>query len=249
MTARHRGDPVAGLARLGEQPDLAADRLDLRRPVQPEHPAQRGRVDPGGALRAGLPQQGAEHALAQHRVQRVEPVGQLAVDGVRGVEQPGCRQRGQRQEQSRERGSGAPGEHRRRVPDQPERRQRPLGAAVDRIRQHRHLRGPGPIIGNRCRAILLNLGLNLGLTLGLGGLGGNIGRRCRARLLGTGAVIGEHERVAHTALRHTGFGGDGAVGRSTVAQTLDGGDSVGGEFRLAFGPFAFGEQSDHTGTR
>ena len=87
----HRGDPVAGLARLGEQPDLAADRLDLRCPVQPEDPAQRGRVDPGGALRAGLAQQGAEHALAQHRIQRVEPVRQLTVDGVRGMQQPRCR--------------------------------------------------------------------------------------------------------------------------------------------------------------
>ena len=44
MTARHHGDPVAGLARLGEQPDLAADRLDLRCPVQTEHPAQRGSI-------------------------------------------------------------------------------------------------------------------------------------------------------------------------------------------------------------
>ncbi len=74
MTARHRGDPVTGLARRGEQPDLAADRLDLRGPVQPQHPAQRDRVDAGGALGAGLAQQGPEHALAQHRIQRVEPV-------------------------------------------------------------------------------------------------------------------------------------------------------------------------------
>jgi len=96
-TTRHRGDPVAGLAGLGEQPDLAADRLDLRGPVQPQHPTQRGRVDPGGAFGAGLTQQGAEHALAQHRIQRVEPVRQLTVDGVRGVEQPGRGQPGQRE--------------------------------------------------------------------------------------------------------------------------------------------------------
>ena len=108
MTARHRGDPVAGLARLGEQPDLAADRLDLRRPVQTQHPPQRDRVDPGRALRAGLTQQGAEHALAQHRIQRVEPVRQLTVDGVRGLEQPGARQRGHRQQQPRQRRPRAP---------------------------------------------------------------------------------------------------------------------------------------------
>ena len=85
VTARHRGDPVAGLARLGEQPDLATDRLDLRRPVQTQHPPQRDRVDPRRALRASLTQQGPKHPLAQHRIQRVEPVRQPTVDGVRGL--------------------------------------------------------------------------------------------------------------------------------------------------------------------
>ena len=126
-TTRHRGDPVAGLARVGEQPDLAADRLDLRRPVQTQHPPQRDRVDPCRALRAGLAQQGAEHALAQHRIQRVEPVRQLSVGGVRGLEQPGARQRGHRQQQPRQRCPRTPGEHRRCRRDQPEPRQRALG--------------------------------------------------------------------------------------------------------------------------
>ena len=72
VTTRHRGDPVAGLAGVGEQPDLAADRFDLRRPVQTQHPPQRDRVDPGRALRASLTQQCPKHPLAQHGVQRVE---------------------------------------------------------------------------------------------------------------------------------------------------------------------------------
>ena len=42
----------------------------------------------GGAFGAGLAQQGAEYALAQHRVQRIEPVRQLPVDGVRGIASP-----------------------------------------------------------------------------------------------------------------------------------------------------------------
>ena len=120
VAAGHRGDPVAGPAGLGEQPDPAADRLDLRRPVQTQHPPQRGRVDPGRALGAGLAQQGEEHALAQHRIQRIEPVRQRAVGGVRILDQPGRRQRGQRQQQSRQRCPRAPGEHRRRGRDQPE---------------------------------------------------------------------------------------------------------------------------------
>ena len=56
VSGGHRGDPVAGPAGLGQIPDFAADRLDLRRPVQTQHPAQRGRVDPGRSFGAGLPE-------------------------------------------------------------------------------------------------------------------------------------------------------------------------------------------------
>ena len=173
-TTRHRGDPVAGLARVGEQPDLAADRLHLRRPVQTQHPPQRDRVDPCRALRAGLAQQGAEHALAQHRIQRVEPVRQPSVGGVRGLEQPGRRQRGHRQQQPRQRRPRTPGEHRRCRRDQPEPRQRALGRTRCRIGQHRHhsVRRTSASVcdrrsRNRCRAILLGSHLDLDLALDL----------------------------------------------------------------------------------
>ena len=69
MAGGHRRDPVTGLTGLGQILDLAADRFNLRSPVQPQHPTQRDRIDAGGALGAGLPQQGPEHALTQHRVQ------------------------------------------------------------------------------------------------------------------------------------------------------------------------------------
>ena len=50
VAAGQRHDQVRGLPGGGELAELAADRLDLRRPVQPEHPAQRRGRDPGGAL-------------------------------------------------------------------------------------------------------------------------------------------------------------------------------------------------------
>ena len=58
---------VRGLAGRGQLAQLAADRLDLRRPVQAQHPAQRARVDPGGTLGARLAQQRQEHQQDQHR--------------------------------------------------------------------------------------------------------------------------------------------------------------------------------------
>ena len=172
-TTRHRGDPVAGLAGLGEQPDLAADRLDLRRPVQTQHPPQRDRVDPGRALRAGLAQQGAEHALAQHRIQRVEPVRQPTVDGVRGVSSSPV-------PASAGNASNSPANGARAHPVNtggaagisPNRANARSAATRCRIGQHRHHslhRSSASVCDrrsrNRCRAILLgaHLDLNLGL--------------------------------------------------------------------------------------
>jgi len=54
----HRGQQLTGPTCGSKGGDLAADGLDLRAPVQPEHPAQRVRVDPGGAFGAGLSGQG-----------------------------------------------------------------------------------------------------------------------------------------------------------------------------------------------
>ena len=69
----HRGQQLIGLVLVGEPADLAADSLHLRGPVQSEHSTQRMRVDPGGALRARLAGQAAQHTLDQHRIQTVEP--------------------------------------------------------------------------------------------------------------------------------------------------------------------------------
>ena len=253
VTTRHRGDPVAGLAGLGEKPDLAADRLDLRRPVQTQHPPQRDRVDPCRALGASLPQQGPKHPLAQHRIQRVEPVRQLAVDGVRGLEQPGARQRGQPQQQPRQRCPRTPSEHRRRGRDQPEPRQRALARTRCRIGQHRQhsLRRTSAGVGDRrsrhrCRAILLGSHLDLDPAFDRDlrfWRPVSIRTRWGAGLFG----VGVGERVVDAALRHPGGRSDGAVGRAVLAQPADGDDRVGGEFGLAFGALAFGEQPGQTG--
>ena len=47
MAAGQRHDQVRGLADRGELAQLAADRLDLRRPVQARHSAQRRQAGPG----------------------------------------------------------------------------------------------------------------------------------------------------------------------------------------------------------
>lgn len=75
--AGDRGLPLARTAHLGGVVDLAADGHELRCSVQiqvqAQDPAQVGRVDPGGALRAGLPGQGAQRSFDEHRVQAVKP--------------------------------------------------------------------------------------------------------------------------------------------------------------------------------
>ena len=132
--------PVRGLARDGELAELAADRLDLRRPVQAQHPAQRGRRDPGGALGARLAQQRQEHQQHQHRLQAVEPAAQPAVHVPGCLDQPGAGQGGQRQQQPGQRIPRSRGEHRRgALPEQPEPGQRPLAVPRHRVRQHRQL--------------------------------------------------------------------------------------------------------------
>ena len=256
MTTGHRGDPVAGLARRGEQPDLAADRVDLRRPVQTEHPAQRDRVDPGRCLDVGFTQQGPEHGLAQHRIQRVERGAELAVDLMRGVDQPGRDQRGQCQCQPRQRCPRARGEHRRRTGDQPGPRQYPLARPRHRIGQHRrlHHRRCRHDSESRRRTIILGTRIDLRLwpyfdlrllLLRQWIIGTGWGARLVA--VSVGAGVDRPERVADTARRHPHRGGDAPVGRPTRPQPADRGDRVGCELRLAFGTFALGEQPGHTG--
>ncbi len=122
----------------GELAELAADRLDLRRPVQAEHPAQRRGRHPGGALGPRLAGQGQEHQGQQRRGQAVIPVPQPPVDLAGAFEQAGVRQGGQRQQQPGQRIPRPLGEHRLgALAEQPPPGQRPLGAAGYRVRQHR----------------------------------------------------------------------------------------------------------------
>ncbi len=79
MVAGDRHLQLLGPPGRGQLAQLAADRLDLRRPVQAWHPAQRGRADAGGALGARLAQQRAGQQHDQYGLQPVEPVPQPPV--------------------------------------------------------------------------------------------------------------------------------------------------------------------------
>jgi hypothetical protein len=92
---------LVGPTRGGQGGDLAADGLDLWCPVQPQDPAQRVRVDPGGAFGAGLAGQGPQHALDKHRVQAVEPVTQPPENLCGTGQQPGGFQGGDGKQESR----------------------------------------------------------------------------------------------------------------------------------------------------
>ena len=100
---------LAGRCQLGE---LAADGLDLRRPVQAEHPAQRARRHPGRALGPGLPGQGQEHQGQQRRGQAVVAVPQPAVDVPGAIQEAGAFQRRQHEQQPGQRIPRAGREHR-----------------------------------------------------------------------------------------------------------------------------------------
>ena len=125
VAAGQRHDQVRCLAGRGELAELAADRLDFRRPVQAQHPAQRRGRDPGGAFGPGLAGQGQEHQGQQRGGQPVVAVAEPAVDLAGGLQQPGCLQRGQRQQQP---GQRIPGTRRRRPARRP-RRAAPTGPA------------------------------------------------------------------------------------------------------------------------
>ena len=115
VAAGDRQLQVRGLAGGGELAELAAQRLDLRRPVQAQGPAEGGGRDPGGALGARLTQQRQEHVRDEHRLQAVEPVLQPAVHLPGRVQQPGSGQRGHREQQPGGRHLRGRGEHRFRA--------------------------------------------------------------------------------------------------------------------------------------
>ena len=141
VAAGQRHDQLRGLARGGELAQLAADRLDLRGPVQAQHPAQRSGRDPGGALGPRLPGQRQEHQRQQRRGQPVEPVLEPAVDLAGRIQQAGALQGGQRQQQPGQRIPRARGEHRDgALAQQTPPGQRPFPLPGHRVRQHRNQR-------------------------------------------------------------------------------------------------------------
>ena len=201
MAAGQRHDQVRCLAGRGELAELAADRLDLRRPVQAEHPAQRAGRDPRGALGPRLAGQGQEHQGQQRGGQPVEPVLEPAVDLPGRLQQPGRFQRGQRQQQPGQRIPGARGEHRLgALAQQPPPGQRPLAVTGNRVRQHRNRRARALFIVSRDQA---------------GAARGGPGRRA--------PPAGRHpaQRVAHAERRHPRRRGDLAQGRPRRVQFPD----------------------------
>ena len=99
------------------------------------------RVDPGGAFGAGLTGQGPQPALNEHGVQAVEPVTQRP-ENPRGAGQQACGlQRGDRQQESRQRYPRGGGEHGFGVGQLAPPGHGPLGVAVGRRWQDRQAHG------------------------------------------------------------------------------------------------------------
>jgi hypothetical protein len=102
----HRGQQLPSPTSGSQGGDLAADGLNLRGPVQPQHPTQGVRVEPGRAFGARLPGQCPQHPFEQHGVQAVEPVRQAPENLCGTTQQPSGLQGGDRQQQP---GQGNPG--------------------------------------------------------------------------------------------------------------------------------------------
>src|SRR5665648_439957 len=215
---------IAQLARstgLGELGDLAAAGLALRGPVQAQHPAQVGRVDPGGALGPRLPGQGPQHTLDEHRVQAVEPGRQAGVNLFRAGQQAGGLQRGQRQEQPRQPHLGRGGEHRSGALDPVPPGRHPIGGARGRDGEHRQIRHPGQ-----------NLSV---ATLGVASVVGVELARCRG------------QRSAHAPGGDPRRGGDRPQRRTSLPASADVGDHACCQLRGALGAPLVRREAAHTG--
>ena len=214
VVAGQRQLQVRGLAGGGELGELAADRLDFRGPVQAQHPAQRGRGDPGGALGAGLAQQRHEHQHDKHDLQAVEPVPEPPVDLPGAVQQPGLRQRRQREQQPGQRVPGARREYRRgALAQQPEPGQRPLGVPGHRVRQYRQRPG---LCDVRVRDV------RVGRVLACGGVAPGDVARGRA---------GRAQHAADRGFRHPCRGGDRGLAGAVAVQLPDLRDHLRGQLR------------------
>ena len=107
MRPGQRGLQRRAAAAAGQLGELAAQRLDLGCPVQPEEAPQVRRPDPGRSLGPGVAQQRQEQQHQQRRAQPVEGVAQPAVGGGERFGESGGGQRRQDQQQPGQR-QGAP---------------------------------------------------------------------------------------------------------------------------------------------
>ncbi len=112
---------------LGQVAQAAADGLDLGRPVQCQDATQVGGCDAGGALGAGLAQQGQEGQGQQQRAEAVEATAQAAVDLLGDVHQTHLGQRRQDQEQTHHRQLATLGDDRGGLRQQADARRLPFG--------------------------------------------------------------------------------------------------------------------------
>ena len=191
----------------------AADRLDFRGPVQAQHPAQRVRRDRGGALGAGLAQQRHEHQHDQHDLKAVEPVPQPPVYLPRAVQQPGARQRRQREQQPGQRVARARREYRRgSLAQQPERASaRSASGAPNPAAPQAH---PAPAPRRPCRCPCPR----------------GPGLRGRRRALARGRA-GQARHAADRGFRHSRRGGDRGLAGAVAVQLTDPPDHLRGQLR------------------
>ena len=123
------GGPSGG----GQTGQFAPQCFDFGRPVQPQHPAQvLGRVFLE-TLRAFDAPERHEQEREQAGAQPIKGRAKVAVDFLRTIENAAGDQNGQRQENSGTRKGRGGTEQRRRIFQQPQARQQPVGAAITRI--------------------------------------------------------------------------------------------------------------------
>jgi len=133
---------LRALAMACELSEFAAQRLDLRCPVQPQLPPKIGRSEPGRALCPGLPQQRHEKRHQQRHPQPIEACAHRAVD-VRGDrQQTGHLQRRHAKQQPSKGQLRALSDHHRRLGQVPEPRGHPLRGPSGRRRQHHQTSNP-----------------------------------------------------------------------------------------------------------
>ena len=219
--AGQRHDQLRGLPGPCQPGELAADRLDLRRPVQAQHPGPRHRRDPGGALSPRLAEQRQEHQHDQHHLQPVKAVPDPAVGGPGALQQPGARQRGQRQQQPGQRITGTGREHRGgTLAQQPEPGQHPLAVPRHRVRQHRQ------------RLLLPARGLLPGRS--------RISSQPTGSALSGTIAPGRAQYITDRRFRHPGGGGDAGLAQACPSSSGIRATTPGVSFEARRGPLRSG---------